>query len=113
MKSIGVDRYTTITADSAEMKSNDELRLEGWRIQDAKKGQDSIVFGVSRMQELDMRVTSRSINLIKEFRNYTWATDRDGNAVNKPVDAYNHGIDSIRYYFQTNLFKPDAPRFYV
>ena len=113
MKSIGVDRYTTITADSAEMKSNDELRLEGWRIQDAKKGQDSIVFGVSRMQELDLRVTSRSINLIKEFRNYTWATDRDGNALNKPVDAYNHGIDSVRYYFQTNLFKPDAPRFHI
>jgi phage terminase large subunit len=113
MIELGVDRYTTITGDSAEMKSNDELQTLGWRMQDAKKGADSIVYGVSRMQELDLRVTSRSLNLINEFRKYTWATDRDGNATNKPIDNYNHAIDAIRYYFQTNTFSPDAPRFFV
>jgi phage terminase large subunit len=113
MIELGVDRYTTITGDSAEMKSNDELQTLGWRMQDAKKGADSIVYGVSRMQELDLRVTSRSLNLINEFRKYTWATDRDGNATNKPIDNYNHAIDAVRYYFQTNTFSPDAPRFFV
>jgi hypothetical protein len=90
MNELGVDRYTSIVADSAEMKSNDELLVEGWRIIDAKKGADSIVYGISRMQELELRITARSLNLINEFRKYTWATDRDGNAINKPIDAYNH-----------------------
>jgi phage terminase large subunit len=113
MNELGVDRYTSIVADSAEMKSNDELLVEGWRIIDAKKGADSIVYGISRMQELELRITARSLNLINEFRKYTWATDRDGNAINKPIDAYNHGIDAIRYYFQTNTANPNAPRFFV
>jgi phage terminase large subunit len=113
MNELRVDRYTSIVADSAEMKSNDELLVEGWRIIDAKKGADSIVYGISRMQELELRITARSLNLINEFRKYTWATDRDGNAINKPIDAYNHGIDAIRYYFQTNTANPNAPRFFV
>lgn len=112
MLEIGVDKYATIVGDSAEMKSNDELQFLGWRIQDAKKGPDSIVYGVSRMQELDLRITEKSRNLINEFRKYTWATDRDGNAINKPIDKYNHGIDAVRYYFQTNTFDPEAPRFH-
>jgi phage terminase large subunit len=110
MKALNVDPYQSIIADSAEPKSNAELRVEGWRILDAKKGADSVVYGVSKMQELDLRVTKRSLNLIKEFRNYTWATDRDGNAMNKPIDAYNHAIDAIRYYFQTVTYAPDTPR---
>jgi phage terminase large subunit len=113
MTRLGVDRFTSITADSAEMKSNDELLTYGWRVIDAKKGQDSIVYGVSRMQELDIRVTERSLNLINEFRNYTWATDRDGKPTNKPIDRYNHGIDGVRYHFQTNVADPNAPRFFV
>ena len=113
MTSLGVDRYTAITADSAEMKSNDELASLGWRIIDAKKGADSIVYGVSKMQELDLRVTESSLNLINEFRKYTWARDRDGNAINKPIDAFNHGIDAVRYYFQTNMANPEAPRFFL
>lgn len=110
MTDLGVDRFTNITADSAEMKSNQELRSYGWRILDAKKGADSVVYGVSKMQELDMRVTEQSLNLINEFRNYTWAVNRDGDSINKPIDAYNHGIDAIRYHFQTNMFNPDTPR---
>jgi phage terminase large subunit len=111
MRSIGVDSFASIVADSAEMKSNQDLRVDGWRIIDAKKGADSVIYGVTKMQELDLRVTKRSLNLIKELRSYTWATDRDGNSLNKPIDAYNHAIDAVRYYFQTITYNPDTPRF--
>jgi phage terminase large subunit len=111
MATLGVDRYTTIVADSAEQKSNDELQVLGWRVLDAKKGADSINYGVGKMQELDLRVTKNSLNLIKELRHYTWATDRNGNAINKPIDAFNHAIDAVRYYFQTITADPDKPRF--
>ncbi len=111
MESIGMDKYTSITADSAEPKSNDELRLKGWRIRDAKKGADSIRFGIQKMQEVKLNITSRSHNLIDEFRKYTWETDRNGEQTQKPIDAWNHGIDAIRYHFQSQTSDPDAPRF--
>ena len=110
MTMLGCDRYTTITGDSAEMKSNAELRTYGWRVQDAKKGADSIVYGVGRMQELNIVITERSKNIINEFTKYTWAVDKSGVSLNKPIDKFNHAIDGIRYYFQTNTSDPDQPR---
>jgi len=108
---LGVTRYDTITADSAEQKSNEDLRVLGWRVLDAKKGADSIRFGIGIMQELEINITKSSTNLIDEFRRYTWSVDRDGGSTNKPIDKYNHGIDAIRYHFQTNMADPEAPRF--
>ena len=113
MEFLGVDRFETITADSAELKSNEDLRVEGWIILDAKKGPDSIVYGVSKMQELKFKVTKRSLNLINELQKYTWMTDKSGNSLNKPIDNYNHAIDGIRYHFQTIMGDPDAPRFFL
>ena len=49
------------------------------------------------MQELKIRVTKRSINVRKEFRNYTYRQNKDGKWLNEPIDAYNHAIDAIRY----------------
>ena len=113
MIALGCDKYTTITGDSAEMKSNAELRTYGWRVQDAKKGADSVVYGVSRMQELNLVITERSKNIINEFTKYTWAVDKNNVSLNKPIDDFNHAIDGIRYYFQTNTSDPDAPRLYI
>ena len=44
-----------------------------------------------------MNVTAESTNLIKELRNYTWETDKAGNKTGRPIDAYNHLIDALRY----------------
>jgi phage terminase large subunit len=54
--------------------------------------------GISKMQQAPFYVTKRSLNLIKELRAYTWATDKTGATLNKPIDAFNHGIDAMRYY---------------
>jgi phage terminase large subunit len=54
--------------------------------------------GISKMQQALFYVTKRSLNLIKELRAYTWATDKAGATLNKPIDAFNHGIDAMRYY---------------
>jgi len=87
-----------IYADSAEPKSIQELKNYGIRITATEKGADSIMHGISKMQQAPFYVTKRSLNLIKELRAYTWATDKTGATLNKPIDAFNHGIDSIRYY---------------
>lgn len=87
-----------IYADSAEPKSIEEIRRTGVNILPVKKGADSIMFGISTMQTQEYLVTSNSLNLIKEFRYYTWQTDKNGVKINKPIDNYNHAIDAIRYH---------------
>jgi len=49
MKRIGIDRYAKIIADSAEPKSIEDLHRAGWNVHPAKKGPDSIRFGLDFM----------------------------------------------------------------
>lgn len=90
MKRLGVDPRAVIYADSAEPKTIEEIRRSGFNIKPTVKGTDSINFGISIMQEQEMKVTARSINLIKELRNYTWDKDKNGAKLNKPIDDWNH-----------------------
>jgi len=92
-----------ITADSAEPKSIDEINAYGFSIVGVDKGADSIKYGISIMQEEPFFVTKRSVNLIKELRNYCWDTDKQGNKLNRPIDAYNHAIDAMRYLSMMKL----------
>lgn len=91
-------KNVNIYADSAEPKSIQELRTYGFNIFPVTKGADSINYGISVMQEQEYLVTAGSQNLIKEFRSYTWATDKTGQRLNKPIDFNNHGIDATRYH---------------
>lgn len=86
-----------VYADAAEPKSISELRRNGVRAKAAKKGKDSITFGIDILQQQKMKVTASSTNLIHEFRSYVWDKDRAGEKMNKPIDSYNHAIDALRY----------------
>jgi len=108
-KSLAIDNSIYTIADSAEPKSIQELSSLGMKIIGATKGADSIMYGIQRMQENNFYVTSNSLNIIKELRAYTWAVDREGNKLNKPIDNFNHAIDGIRYFF-TSKPKAKAPR---
>jgi phage terminase large subunit len=90
-------QYTEIFADSSEPKSIDEIFAYGINIHPVVKGKDSIMNGIDILKRYNLKITKRSVNLIKELRNYTWMKDKNDNVLNKPVDMYNHGIDSIRY----------------
>ena len=95
-----LDRAIVI-ADSSEPKSIDEIKGYGILIQPAQKGVGSINQGIQRLQDQKISVTKRSVNLIKEYRGYMWATDREGNNMNVPIDKNNHAIDAIRYGMET------------
>lgn len=86
-----------IFADSAEPKTIAELKRYGHKIQPTKKGADSIIYGIQILQEYNMLVTKRSINLKDELQKYMWKKDREGNTLNIPIDNWNHCIDAIRY----------------
>jgi phage terminase large subunit len=102
LNSLKIDRYP-IWGDSAEPKTIEEIRRAGFNIKPVEKGTDSIKFGIDTMQQYDMLITDNSTNIIKELRSYTWDTDKTGKTLNKPIDAYNHAIDAIRYFAMMEL----------
>lgn len=85
-------------ADSAEPKSIEEIKRTGVNIKGVTKGKDSINFGIQIMQNQEYLVTSKSVNLIKELRYYSWDSDKNGKVLNKPIDNFNHAIDAVRYH---------------
>lgn len=84
-------------ADSAEPKSIDELYLMGINIHPTKKFQGSIKVGLDILKRQKLFVTERSVNTIKELKNYTWAQDKNGIWLNEPVAGNDHHIDELRY----------------
>lgn len=84
-------------ADSAEPKSIAEIRDFGITILPADKGKDSVAHGIQVVQDQQISVTKRSVNVIKEYRNYLWETDKDGRILNVPEHTWSHSMDAIRY----------------
>ena len=92
-----VDRYIESIADSAEPKSIEEVRRAGFNIKPATKGPDSILNGIDILKRKRLHVTKQSVNLINELNKYKWVTDKNGHKLNKPIDAFNHALDAVRY----------------
>ena len=99
-----------VVADSAEPKSIDEIKSYGLNIIGAKKGRDSIAYGIQYVQDQKIFVTKRSVNIIKEYRNYLWMTDKEGKIINKPEGGFDHSLDAVRYAL-TSLNKRNATSF--
>ena len=74
-----------VIADSADPRLIQEIANGGVLIYPVQKGAGSIQAGIDKMQTMRIKVTSRSVNLIKELRNYTWAKDKDDHFINQPV----------------------------
>jgi len=96
-----------VIADSAEPKSIDEIRSYGVNIQPSIKGQGSVNQGISFVQDQRISMTKRSLNIIKEYRNYLWMTDKEGKVTNIPEGIWNHAMDALRYGLSS--YKPTTP----
>ena len=110
------DPQTLVIADSAEPKSIDEVKSYGLNIIGAEKGADSVANGIQLVQSQRISMTKRSINIIKEYRNYLWQVDRDGKVLNVPEHPFSHSMDAGRYAMSSIIkkpvfkdFKPSAP----
>lgn len=93
---------STIIADAAEPKSIEEIKRAGvQKIKPCKKGQDSIIHGIQKLQNYELIVHPSCEGLIIELENYTWQKDKFTNLyINKPIDDFNHYIDALRYSLQ-------------
>ena len=93
---------SVIVADSAENKSIEEIkRLGARRIRACAKGQGSVNQGIQQLQQYEILVDSSCVNIIEELQNYCYKKDKStGEYLNDPVDAWNHGLDALRYSLQ-------------
>lgn len=100
-----------IRADSAEPKSNDELRRQGiTRIFPADKGAGSILHGIARLQEYRLIVHPRCTRTVAELSAYSWDRDESG-IINRPRGGEDHLMDALRYAMEDVAhFRPAPPR---
>ena len=101
-----------IIADNNEPKSIADLKMAGLMIMPCEKGKDSVLNGIQFVQDQRISITKRSLNLIKEYRNYLWMTDKDGKTINEPSDIFNHLMDACRYAISSGKkieWKPNEP----
>ena len=85
-----------IRADSAEPKSNDDLRRLGIRrIMPSVKGRDSVINGIMNISEYFITVNPKCKNTVAELSSYCWRKGEE----NVPEDKNNHLLDALRYAF--------------
>ena len=97
----------TVIAESAEPRSNDELRARGIRIRAAKKGNGSVEFGIRWLQNLDEIIIDpvRCPNTRREFCGYSFTSDGHGGFRGEFPDKDNHSIDAVRYALEDDAGK--------
>jgi len=98
-----------IIGDSAEPRLLNELKAKGCSIKPSIKGQGSITYGISLLQDYDLVVSPDSTNLIKELNNYSWLERKS----NTPIDKFNHLIDAIRYAVGYQLQNPNRGKYAI
>ncbi len=90
------DQLSTITtADSAEPKSISELKGYGMQIKGAKKGPDSVDYGIKFLSEDIEEIIIdpvRCPRAAKEFINYALETNQQGEVISSYPDKDNHCI---------------------
>jgi len=95
----------TIIADCAEPKSIAELKSYGINIRGARKGPDSVEYGIKFLQDLEEIIIDpeRCPNTLREFLNYELEKDSNGNFKAEYPDKNNHSIDSVRYALEDEM----------
>lgn len=94
-----------VISESADPRMIQEIYRAGINIHPVKKFSGSVEAGINKMLEYRIKITKRSLNAIKEFKNYTYQQDKEGKWLNTPIDAYNHLIDGVRYVCLSELFE--------
>lgn len=115
--SLDMNKYDSYIWDSASPAAIEEIYRSWINIKPVTKYKDSIQTGISIVNSYKILITSRSQNVIREFKSYTYDKDKNGNFMNKPIDEMNHAIDWVRYVCMEKLWQKarimNAPRIRV
>lgn len=109
MQALGFPKSRPIHADGADGRAVDDLLERGYNIKPITKGPDSVKYGTSLLNQYNIHITQRSVNMLNERTKYRHKTDKHtGNVLNEVIDAFNHAWDAARYWGMDNL-KPLRP----
>jgi len=87
-----------VVCDCAEPDRIQEFFNAGFNAYGCKKGKDSVRFGISKVKSFKkIYITERSVNVIKEIKQYKWKEDKNGKALDEPVDFMDDAMAAIRY----------------
>lgn len=92
-----------IYADSANPDKIKEISQAGFNIHEADK---SVKDGIDACKRKKFHVHKDSAGLIKEFKSYSWKTDRQGNILDEPVKANDDAMDAVRYGIYRKISEP-------
>ena len=100
----------TIYAESADPRSNDELRARGLKITAVKKGAGSVEHGITWLQNLAEIVIDPVTcpNAKREFCGYELIPDGNGGFRDEFPDKDNHSIDAVRYALENDIGRRKA-----
>ena len=97
-----------IVGDSAEPRLISELSRHN-KVVAAIKGQGSITYGISLLQDYDLVIDPDSVELIKELNNYCWLEKKS----QTPCDNWNHCLDALRYSISYQLQNPNSGEYFL
>ena len=97
-----------IVADSAEPRLINELSRH-CNIVPTIKGQGSVIFGISLLQDYDLIIDPESTEIVKELNNYSWLEKKS----QTPIDKFNHCIDALRYAVAYQLENPNKGEYFI
>lgn len=89
------DRTDTIWCDSSRPELIEDLKRK--RINAKSVIKNTILHGIDLIKRHGVYIHSESLNIIDEFQNYKWKTDKDGRILDAAEDKHNHAIDAVRY----------------
>ena len=93
------------TWDSAEPKSIKELQNHGVDARPAKKGKDSINFGLQWFQQQELIIDVSCVNAKHEISTAHWKEDKNGNVLPIASDKDNHLLDAGRYAYEGDMIE--------
>lgn len=102
-----------ISCESAEPRSNDELKSRGLRVTAVKKGAGSVEHGITWLQNLTEIIIDPVAcpNTRREFCNYEYIPDGSGGFRDGFPDKDNHTIDAVRYALENDIGRKKAKIF--
>ena len=96
--SVETARKWPLYADCSRPETISYVRRQGFNIKPCKKWQGSIEDGIDFLKTFEIIIHPRCKHIIDEFNHYSYKVDKQtGDILPIIVDAWNHGIDSLRY----------------
>lgn len=92
-----------VTCDSEDPRSISEISRLGIHAIKAKKGVDSVIFGIKWLQKFELIIDVHCQNFKNEIQAYHWQEDREGNAIERPVKKDDHLLDALRYALEGEM----------